>query len=187
MELGIWWKGPNWISRSYSSWPILAESSDLEEVPEGKKEIVVANVSCTPEDPIDLLGKRVSSWDRAIRIIAVFVRRAKNGQLPAEERIHGYLRSSELLYAKQKCLKWAQREFEDDIKALKKENCVSERSKLSSLAPFVDDVGLLRVGGRISKAVDVTFNLKHPIILPKGHPVSKLILHDAHIKYLHIL
>ncbi|XP_055908277.1 uncharacterized protein LOC129943083 [Eupeodes corollae] len=151
LQLGIWWKGPDWISMDFESWPRSAGKVEIDEVPE-----------------------------------AVFVRRARNNQLPPEERVKGHLRSSELLYAKQKCLLWAQQdEFGDEIKALKVEKCVSNTSKLSPLSPFLDENGLLRVGGRISKAVDVPFSLKHPLILPKGHPVSRLILRDAHVRFLH--
>ncbi|XP_055916090.1 uncharacterized protein LOC129948955 [Eupeodes corollae] len=185
LNLEIWWKGPKWLSKNFECWDIAAESEELKEVPESRRQIVVANVSCAHEDFLDRLCKRISSWDCVIRIVAVFVRRAKNGKLPVEERVRGYLRSSELLYAKQKCLKWAQKEFEPDKASLKAEKSVLYSSKLSSLAPFVDHDGLLRVGGRISKAVNATFSMKHPVILPKNHQISKLILTSFHLRFLH--
>ncbi|XP_055859438.1 uncharacterized protein LOC129921565 [Episyrphus balteatus] len=185
LQLGIWWKGPDWLCMEFDSWPISAVSEEIEEVPEMRKQTVVAHVLCVQEGLLDKLGKRVSSWFKVLRVVAVFVRRARNNHLPPEERMRGFLRSSELLYAKQKCLLWAQEEFSEEIQSLKTGKCISSRSKLSSLSPFLDDVGLLRVGGRISNAVDVSYSLKHPIILPEGHAVSRLIIQDAHTKFLH--
>ncbi|XP_055838373.1 uncharacterized protein LOC129906582 [Episyrphus balteatus] len=113
LQLGIWWKGPDWLCMEFDSWPISAVSEELEEVPEMRKQTVVAHVLCVQEGLLDKLGKRVSSWFKVLRIVAVFVRRARNNHLPPEERIRGFFRSSELLYAKQKCLLWAQEEFSE--------------------------------------------------------------------------
>ncbi|XP_055918520.1 uncharacterized protein LOC129950616 [Eupeodes corollae] len=185
LQLHIWWRGPDWLSIDFNLWPISTEKKDFEDLPERRKQPVVANVMCVMESLFDKLAKRVSYWFKVIRIVAVFVRRARNGKFPPQERIKSFLRSEELLYAKRKCLLWAQEEFYEEIQSLKTKNYVSTRSKLASLSPFLDDIGLLRVGGRICNAVNVYFILKHPIILPKGHPVSIWILQDAHIKFLH--
>lgn len=52
------------------------------------------------------------------------------------------------------------------------------------LSPFVDDDGLLKVGGRLQNA-DVPETMKHPIILPRRHQVTRLIVEDIHIKNRH--
>ena len=44
------------------------------------------------------------------------------------------------------------------------------------LDPYVDDAGILRVGGRL-RQTNLSFNEKHPVLLPKGHHVPMLILH----------
>lgn len=58
------------------------------------------------------------------------------------------------------------------------------RSKLRKLRPFIDQNGILSVGGRISKA-KLAFNAKHPIILPKRHYFNDLIINQAHKYTLH--
>ena len=46
-------------------------------------------------------------------------------------------------------------------------------------SPFVDDEGIIRVGGRLSKAM-VTYDCKHPAMLPYKHWVSLLITRHMH-------
>jgi len=56
-----------------------------------------------------------------------------------------------------------------ESKSLPKGNC------LYRLDPFVDQDGLLRVGGRLSLS---PYEVKHPVILPrKGHIVELIVRH----------
>lgn len=54
----------------------------------------------------------------------------------------------------------------------------SSLSLHSKLDPILDE-GILRIGGRLSKA-SMPVSLRNPIILPRDSPVSKLILRDIH-------
>ncbi|XP_043469456.1 uncharacterized protein LOC122503094 [Leptopilina heterotoma] len=74
--------------------------------------------------------------------------------------------------------------FSEEIKQLAIENSVHSKSDLRSLNPFLDEEGLLRVGGRLTNS-NLAFSEKHPIILPKGHHVTILIIHDQHVMNLH--
>jgi hypothetical protein len=47
------------------------------------------------------------------------------------------------------------------------------------LTPFVDSDGIIRVGGRVDNAV-VSYETKHPVLLPYSHRVSRLIREEAH-------
>lgn len=58
------------------------------------------------------------------------------------------------------------------------------QSPLVMLDPFVDQSGLLRVGGRIHKA-DLEEQEKHPLILPAGHRVTTLPVRHYHNKVAH--
>jgi len=53
-----------------------------------------------------------------------------------------------------------------------------------SLHPFLDANGLLRVGGRIQES-QADYDQKHPIILPKNHHLTGLIIMEEHLKNLH--
>ena len=71
------------------------------------------------------------------------------------------------------------RELED----LNKEKPLLHSSKIASLNPMLENK-LIRVGGRIKNA-DINYASKHPIILTKTMPISKLIIIELHAKYGH--
>ena len=69
--------------------------------------------------------------------------------------------------------------------------CVKERkallkktSSLNALDPYLDAIGMLRVGGRITKA-NLADSLKNPVILPKTGHITELIIRHAHEKTHH--
>ncbi|XP_046550437.1 uncharacterized protein LOC124260222 [Haliotis rubra] len=61
---------------------------------------------------------------------------------------------------------------------------VKGTSPLFKLDPFVDSNGLLRVGGRVQLS-ELSDNLKHPIILPKRHHITTLIIGHYHEEAAH--
>ncbi|XP_067214187.1 uncharacterized protein [Linepithema humile] len=75
------------------------------------------------------------------------------------------------------------RYFDPEIRAIKHNNCLSKSSKLKNLNPFIDNKGILRVGGRLNHA-SLTYDEKHPIILPR-HRLSELIVDQIHKQTLH--
>ncbi|XP_062538804.1 uncharacterized protein LOC134207100 [Armigeres subalbatus] len=61
---------------------------------------------------------------------------------------------------------------------------VSTKSSLRLLCPFLDDKGMIRVGGRLRLA-DAPYDVKHQLVLPGFHPFTKLLLAHVHLKLLH--
>ncbi|XP_045169607.2 uncharacterized protein LOC123532268 [Mercenaria mercenaria] len=57
-------------------------------------------------------------------------------------------------------------------------------SHLLRLDPFLDQDGIIRVGGRI-RQLDVPSNVKHPIIVPKGGHITDLIIRHFHQRVYH--
>ena len=66
------------------------------------------------------------------------------------------------------------------------EELKSRESKLIALSPFIDEDGILRVGGRLGKSKTLPYESKHPIILPKSDSeiIQSLIRH-IHTQNLH--
>ena len=60
---------------------------------------------------------------------------------------------------------------------------VLKNSSLRKLCPFIAH-GVLRVGGRIHKAY-IPYEMKHPVILPPHHHVTKLIILSYHLRNGH--
>lgn len=52
-------------------------------------------------------------------------------------------------------------------------------NEFKMLSPFVNDEGIIRVGGRVDKAM-VSYETKHPVLLPHDHVISRLIIEEAH-------
>ena len=60
---------------------------------------------------------------------------------------------------------------------------ILKNSSLRKLCPFVAH-GVLRVGGRIHKAY-IPYEMKHPVILPPHHHVTKLVILSYHLRNGH--
>ena len=56
---------------------------------------------------------------------------------------------------------------------------------VSDLNLFVDDSGLLRSAGRTGKVSSFDYDIVNPILLVKDHPLTSLILNDAHERVQH--
>ncbi|CAK9834262.1 hypothetical protein ANTRET_LOCUS10813 [Anthophora retusa] len=96
-----------------------------------------------------------------------------------------YLTTRELIDAEIALVKLAQRDqFNLEIDALIKKRSLNPRSVLRALSPFLDNAGVLRVGGRLDNA-PITYEHKHPMILPAKHPLTKLIVEHEHRRLLH--
>lgn len=50
--------------------------------------------------------------------------------------------------------------------------------------PFINQKGIVRVGGRLKNG-DLLFELPHPVVLPKSHFISRLVVKDAHDRVAH--
>ena len=56
---------------------------------------------------------------------------------------------------------------------------VKRQSHLKPLTPIVDALGVLQVGGRLDRA-ELPYDTAHPMILPKKHHTTQLIVADVH-------
>ena len=61
---------------------------------------------------------------------------------------------------------------------------MKKESTLCRLDPYVDQKGVICVGGRIRKA-DVAVEQKHPVILPRSGHITKLVIREFHEKTQH--
>ena len=59
-----------------------------------------------------------------------------------------------------------------------------KRSTLYHLKPFIDDDGILRVGGRLRRS-KLEYREKHPVLMPKKHHVTRLIVRHYHLQVHH--
>ena len=130
---------------------------------------VRANVMQISIDDLSIFNK-ISRWQRAIRVMYRCVK-FKNRLLEnlGRHKTKGCEvdNVAELEYAKHIIIKQLQMQaFSTEICQLLKNCTITRDSKLSSLDPFLDEHGLLRIGGRIQKS-SFFYGVKHPLIIPK--------------------
>ncbi|XP_063979917.1 uncharacterized protein LOC135163941 [Diachasmimorpha longicaudata] len=188
-KLPVFLAGPPWLSSEEHSWPTLELQFSSPALEERKAKISVPTQICPvtfhrTQEKITRQGN-VPMWFSSIkelqRIIA-YCLRMKNHNT-------GRFSVEELEYALQGIIHWVQQEnFIPVITALRQDKKtrtqLSEISKFSKLSPFLDTRGLLRVGSRLRHAT-VSFDQGHPLILPKRHHITNLIIRNEHIEHLH--
>ena len=62
---------------------------------------------------------------------------------------------------------------------------IKKNSHIYNLDPYLDEDGIIRVGGRLEKS-NWNNECIHPIVLPKGSTISKLIIAWCHKKTGHV-
>ncbi|XP_055634337.1 uncharacterized protein LOC129774599 [Toxorhynchites rutilus septentrionalis] len=180
VSLESWRVGPAWLHKKEDEWPKQTQLHPPDDgITERRKTVLTLNV---PE-PFHLF-ERYSSFQRLVRVTAYVLRFINMCRLKSKI-VEPFLTTSELGTAKDSLVKCAQSEvFSEEIKSLRKNQIVSKKSYLKLLHPFLDEKGILRVGGRLKHSTQ-HYQTKHPSILPYKHPLSRLIAAHFHTQTLH--
>lgn len=180
LQSNLWWNGPDWLSKSNEHWPIthVECTTNIDAKPPSTIALLTSN------DTLGIL-ERFSSLDRLLRVTVLLRRFIFNARNPKPLRIYGSITTEELEESKNHWVRVTQETaFFSEISHCRAGTTSNQKGTLATLAPFLDDSGILRVGGRIHKA-DIPFNSRHPIILPKISHLSQLLVANTHIKNLH--
>jgi len=183
-QQSLWWSGPSWLKQSPDTWPKLpslpSSAIDLEAQPTH----ALVSLRDRQETSWNLL-ERYSSLSKLLRITAMCKRAARRFRRLPTDVTSVPLTPIEL---DDSCQFWIrqvqQSHFRLEAKILTNKGRLSKSNPLIRLTPFLDEYGLLRVGGRLQKA-KVEFDVKHPYILPKRSTLTTLVIADAHLKTLH--
>ena len=177
-----WLKGPSFLHRSEDHWPENKFEKVTEEKLEVKKEVYVTTVN--PTASLNNLLFRYSSWNTLLRTFACilkFLQRFK--RFAKKEETHEITRSisqEEIEKAKREVVIMVQKgTFLQELKDLKPGRQVKASSNIVKLKPVIMDDGVLRVGGRISRA-PIAPDAMNPMILPKHHHVTTILICYVH-------
>ena len=184
-EHSLWWNGPPWIRLAPCDWPSQSNiPTDL--VPEEEREIsLVTTVQASqPIIPLEQYSsfaylQRVTAW------VLRFIHKCRASCLGLTEPNLPFLTVTELHDAERYWISYSQNEqFSTEIHSLKAKQFVPKDSCLLPFRPFLDQAGLLRVGGRESNS-ELPYSKMYPIILHGKHPLTKLIIRSEHVRLLH--
>ena len=168
---GRWNNGPGFLHLDESEWPKgkLPENFSEERL-ERPKETFCGIETVKVKEAINI--ERFSSWQRLVRTTAWILRLREKIRLKKQGQVgkEGPLKVTELQYA----------EFYWQIEAQKETVKCVQKGELKSLSPFTDEKGVIRVGGRADKAL-ISYDTKHPILLPYKHRLSYLITMHYHM------
>lgn len=180
----LWWRGPSWLKDPSSSWPSIrvgpTQDTDLEE----RAGNVLATVA--HQGPYWELLDKYSSLTKLIRITTLCRRViACLRRVPQSSPLQYPLTPLENDQSRKLWIKMVQGAwFAYEIGIISQKKQLPKSNPLIRLIPFLDEEGLLRVGGRLHNAkVDAEF--KHPYIIPRKSPLTRLIIDDAHKRMLH--
>ena len=167
---GRWMKGPEFLRLPQEQWPNGTPPPPQDKDMERRRtKLAVSVVALKAVDAVD--PSTFSNWRRLIRVtarirrLAEKIRFRRNGQ----EGKEGLLSPEDLQGADIFCVKQAQKTLHSRM----------EKGEFKSLSPFKDGKGIIWVGGRLDKAI-VSYEEKHPALLPTEHRMSLLITEHMH-------
>ena len=189
-----WLSGPEflWKNEPYQPEEAFIESKLPLDDPEVKKAKVLNTLTHDALKHTSVLQRLdgFSDWQRANRVIArclkykeALLSRTKKANTPSIS-----IQVTDLQKAETEIVRQVQSTFfEEEIKILSqnvqssvsKGKVLKRESPLYKLDPFLDDKGVLRVGGRL-RLIDLGSETKHPVILPRKSHVTDLVITHFH-------
>ena len=92
----------------------------------------------------------------------------------------------EMEVAKRDILRATQSEFcKWELNHLRRRGVVPTNSLWNGYSPYLDDHGIMRVGGRLHHSKFLPLDRRSPVIVPKGHPSEMLLEHIHQKEQLH--
>ncbi|XP_062710489.1 uncharacterized protein LOC134288734 [Aedes albopictus] len=183
-----WFKGPEFLYQPEEHWPrqkCLPSDTTVEMRSSNTHQEIVCRAV------IDI--SRFSKWERLLRSVAYVFHFIDCCRAQKEER-KSLLDQTDFERAERTLWKLAQTdEYADELVELKKQSKGTGRrqlhfdksSKIRKLSPFLDEFGVIRMEGRIEASPFASFDAKYPIILPRVHYVTELLVEWYHRRFGH--
>ncbi|GFY03343.1 integrase catalytic domain-containing protein [Trichonephila clavipes] len=182
-----WWTGPAFLRtdelpKTVSECPELNEVDYLPELKsKDSKEHTVLTLNFN-QTFFDHLLSRSNKFLTIVRVLSFLYRFLFNIRNPTNKKT-GPLTSDEMKEAEIYLMKQVQlSSFYKEIRAMQNGDDICNKSKILNLSPFLDDKGIIRVGGRL-KHSRLPYSSKHPILLPAKSKLTIIIVKYYHEKY----
>ncbi|XP_065076352.1 uncharacterized protein LOC135699955 [Ochlerotatus camptorhynchus] len=196
-----WWNGPSWLKVPPELWPAGAlPTKETAEVSQECRKIPIVAMTAIQSTFHEDLFSKYSSFSKLRRTVAWWLRflqalrdhailRRSNainpGVLKRSTDSCQPLNSDELHSADRVLCRLAQLDnFQEERNDLVARTNVTKSSSLKWLKPYVDEFGLIHVGGRLDNA-ELPESTKNPIILSAKHPLASMLAVHCHKTLLH--
>lgn len=183
----IWWNGPAWLKEPPEFYPKLVSSTCEEDLHEdcvkefrtkpNKGESTSVLLSTTEKKTVPNLSKivsaeRYSTFKKLVRVTAFVLRFISNIKKKQEnsELLRNILTREEIDVATRMWILEEQRELKSQT---------NYQNLEQQFGLYQDEYGILRCRGRLAHA-PLPVESRYPIILPRGHYVSKLLVELCH-------
>ena len=174
----LWWEGPHWLRKGKAHWPKDILVTDSDEVKEERKKTNVLSVVTEKQARLSqsITVNDFSSLKKLLKVTAWVKRFIENLKLKKEgkEINVGLLSVNEIEGAEKMLIKDAQEELKQS----------PNFKKLCTNLDLRDREGILVCHGRLENA-DLETEAKFPIILPRDHKITELIVLDCHNRVHH--
>lgn len=183
-----WFKGPEFLYMPEECWPqqtVLSADTNEE-----LRSILVHQELLSSSL---VVVSRFSKWERLLRSVAYVLHFVDNCRARKEHRTN-LLDQTDFDRAERMLWRLAQTtEYADELGELSRTSKEAARrqirfdksSKIRKLSPFLDEFGVIRMEGRIEASPYASYNAKYPIILPKEHYVTELLIDWYHRSFGH--
>ena len=178
-----WFSGPSFLWEKEI--PSNKEETPVLQIgdPEVKATTILTTVKKQDEFSLVNCISKFSDWQKAVAVVTYLRRLIQRNKPTSIHRTLAETQEAEftIFKAVQRCT------FKEEITNLSAKGGNHKRTKNSPLIrldPFLDKYGILRVGGRLQQS-SFPFEQRHPVILPKAHHVTALIIDHFHKKVQH--
>ncbi|XP_067933081.1 uncharacterized protein [Watersipora subatra] len=184
-----WLDGPEFLKKPSLDTYLKSNSVDrtLQENDPEVRSIKVFSTSVAPT--IAERFDRFSSYRSLLHSVAILKQIARTARSKQTSNIWKTktLTTKEIHEAEVFVIKTLQAEtYSEEVKALECSEEVNKSSVIAKLNPYMDKDGLLRVGGRIRRASELSQDEKFPIIIAKRTHIARLIIRNLHDKIHHL-
>jgi hypothetical protein len=184
-SFSLWSEGPSWIVNNFDC--ILSVDNindDLgKNVLENREFMPIVNLIVCAD--LSFL-ENMSSYTKCINVIAQmnrFIVNCRNVTCKVSYLLPLTKEERELAFVR--VIKMTQSVYlKNEIEALKNNVCIDTGSALSALNVFLDPKEILRVGGRLTHS-NYSYNVKHPIVMPRKSRILILYVEYVHEKFFH--
>ena len=186
-QYSLWFNGPEFLSSDPEEWPLTV----LAPLPSDYEKIRICHSKIEKQKEKLISYNRFSRWRRLNRVVAWIKRFLQNcrikistsktikqtdltKELTSEEESAGELKLLQLIHSEN---------LSEEIASLQNKRILNGHFK--KLDAFIDDHGLIRVGGRL-KHGDFPYASKHQVILPAKHVAIVLLVKHYHRQQHHV-